>query len=272
METSAETEKYLNYMDHKIHYEIRGSAPRSVFLIHGWTGSIRTWKYQLDAFVDYKVVAIDLPGNGKSSKDEKKDYTMELFADCIYQVMKEEEISEGFLVGHSMGFAICEIFIQKYPHMCTGICSMDGAHFELPEDLQEKEDWLKFNWDFGQSMDEETGREAFLNMLFLPDTPQMLKDEVLQISKEVPLVIGKSIISSVEKNQKYWAKNRQSDLPCLAIYSPAYQLPPDYQLELKRIYPAIEYHSIADVCHYLMMEIPYRINQIILDFLTKNYS
>jgi pimeloyl-ACP methyl ester carboxylesterase len=263
--------KYLNYREHKIYYEVRGNSPKTLIFIHGWASSIQTWKYQLDSFPHYKVLAIDLPGNGKSSKHLKSSYSTELFADSVYQVLKKEKIAKGFFIGHSMGFAVCEVITQKYPKSCAGICSMDGAHFELPEDPQEKENWIQSNRAFEQSMENESGREAFLNMLFLPDTPQILKDEVFKISKTVPLAIGKSMIAGIESDLKYWSKNRKVEIPCLAIYSPAYQLPPDYKEVLQKIYPRIEYHYIPNVSHFLMLEIPYKINQIIRDFLAKNY-
>jgi pimeloyl-ACP methyl ester carboxylesterase len=41
--------------------------------------------------------------------------------------------------GHSMGFAVAEVIAVKYPTLCAGLGSLDGAHFEVPEDLKEKE-------------------------------------------------------------------------------------------------------------------------------------
>jgi len=263
-------EKYLNYNEHKIYYEVRGNSSKTLIFIHGWTGSIHSWKYQLDSFPGYKVLAIDLPGNGKSSKNENSIYSTELFADSVYQVLKKEKINKGFFIGHSMGLAVCDVIAQKYPEICAGICSMDGSHFELPENAKEKENWIQYNRSFANTMATEAGRESFLNMLFLPDTPKILKDEVLKISKTVPLKIGKSMIDGVEKDQKFW-KKRKIDIPFLAIYSPAYQLPPDYKNELKKTYPEIEYYYIPHVSHFLMLEMPYKVNQIIYDFLMKYY-
>jgi pimeloyl-ACP methyl ester carboxylesterase len=263
-------EKYLNYQEHKIYYEVRGHSAKTLIFIHGWASSIQSWKYQLDSFPGYKVIAIDLPGNGKSSKNEKSSYSPELFADSVFQVVKTEKITNGFFLGHSMGFSICEVIAQKYPELCVGICSMDGAHFELPENAEEKEKWIQDNRNFANTMVSESGRANFLNMLFLPDTPKMLKAEVFKISKAVPLSIGKAMIDGVEKDRKFWFK-RKTDLPLLAIYSPAYQLPPDYQEQLKKVYPNLEYHYIPDVSHFLMLEIPYKINQIIYDYLLKYY-
>ena len=41
-------EKIIHFMDNQVYYEIRGEGPRTLFFIHGWTGSRESWKYQLD--------------------------------------------------------------------------------------------------------------------------------------------------------------------------------------------------------------------------------
>lgn len=169
-----------------------------------------------------------------------------------------------------MGFATAEILTVKYPELCAGIISVDGVHFDLPEDEQGKKQWIEYNRSFAESLKTEKGRENFINALFLPDTPEILKNEVFNISREVPLSIGRSMIMAAEKDMKYWTK-RKMNIPCLAIHSPVFQLTEDYKENFKSMYPKVEYHEILDFSHFLMLEIPYRINQIIHDFLKKVY-
>ena len=261
-------EKTIHYKGNQVCYEVRGDGPQTLFFIHGWTGSRESWKYQLDAFDNYRVIAVDLPGNGRSSKNEKVDYTMDLFADAITEILKKEQVDTAFFIGHSMGFAVAEVMAQKYPEKCKGICSIDGAHFELPEDPVDKDAWIQYNRVFAQSMEDEQGRDNFINMLFLPDTPQILKDEVFNVSREVPLKIGKSMIEGVEAGRHYWEK-RVMNIPCLAIYSPAYQLTPKDKADFIKMYPQVEYHEVENVSHFFMLEIPYKVNQIMVDYFSK---
>ena len=148
-----EHERYINYLDHKVYYELYGDSSDIIVFIHGWTGNIQSWKYQLNSFSDYKVIAIDLPGHGKSSRNEKTSYTMELFADSVNAVLKSENINKAFFIGHSMGFAVIEVIAIKYPDLCTGICSIDGTHFVLPEDAEERDAWIQYNREFARSME-----------------------------------------------------------------------------------------------------------------------
>ncbi|MFX0070462.1 MAG: alpha/beta fold hydrolase [Candidatus Hermodarchaeota archaeon] len=262
--------KLVNYQKHNIYYEVRGTSTKTLVFIHGWTSSIQSWKYQLDSFKDYKVIAIDLPGNGKSSKNEKVEYTMELFADSVHAVLKNEKVEKAFFLGHSMGFSVAEVLAVKYPNLCIGICSVDGTHFELPEEQKKRDEWLDYNRNFAKSLENEKGREDFINALFLPDSPKNLKKEIFEMSRKVPLTIGKSMVEGVEKDQKYWIK-KEVDIPCLAIHSPVFQLSEEYIKDFKEMYPQVEYHEIPGVSHFLMLEIPYKINQIIFDYLEKIY-
>lgn len=263
-------EKYAKYKGHRIYYETRGTSPKTLCFIHGWTGNTTVWRNQLGSFGNYRVIAIDLPGNGRSSKDESAVYTMELFADSIIEVLIREKVKKAFFIGHSMGFAVAEIIAQKYPETCAGIVSVDGAHFELPDDPKEKEKWIRYNREFVESLKHERGRDAFIGMLFLPDSPNALKDEIFRESRRVPLSIGRSMVEAAEIDQKFWVKRRM-DVPCLAIYSPAFHLPPDFKSDLEKMYPRLEYHEVKGVSHFFMLEIPYKLNGIIAEYLSRNY-
>ena len=263
-------EKYLDYEEHNIYYEMRGDSLKTLVFVHGWTSDVGAWKYQLNYFGNYKVIAIDLPGHGKSSKNLNSNYSMGLFADSVNAVLEKENISETFLFGHSMGFSVSEIFALKYSDKCVGIGSIDGAHFEIPNDESGRKEWIDYNRSFAESMNEEKGREDFINALMFSDTPDILREEVFATSRQVPLIIGKNIIASMEGEIEFWSK-RVMDIPCFVVHSPAYQLTEDYKRDFMIMYPRAKYYEIKDVSHFLMLEVPYKINQMMLDYLKVIY-
>ncbi len=195
---------------------------------------------------------------------------MELLADSVKAVLEKEKIDKAYLFGHSMGFAIAEIVALKYPELCVGIGSIDGAHFELPDDEEGRREWIEFNRSLAESMEKEKGREDFIGALMLSDTPRILREEVLAVSRRVPLPIGKAIIASMEDNMEFWEK-RVMEIPCLAIHSPVYRLTEEYKNDFMTMYPRAKYHEIGNVSHFLMLEVPYKINQIIRDHLENVY-
>ena len=261
--------KRLPFGEHEIYYEVHGQGPRTLVFIHGWTGNLQVWKNQLDAFPDYRCIGIDLPGNGQSSRREGVPYTMELFADSVRAVLDAEKVETAFFFGHSMGFAVTEVIAAKHPERCLGLAAIDGAHFEVSADPDGPEIFRQENAAFAAAMTNESAREGFIQMLFLPDTPAALQDEVLQTSRTVPLSIGQAMIAGVGADWKYFLP-RTVELPCLAVYSPAYQLPPTYRNDFARTFPRVEYHEVPNVSHFYMLEIPDRLNTLIAGFIAKH--
>ena len=262
-------DKRLAFGEHEIHYEVHGQGSRTLVFIHGWTGNLQAWKNQLDAFPGTRCIGIDLPGNGQSSRREGAPYTMELFADAVRAVLDAEKVDRAFFFGHSMGFAVTEVIAAKYPERCLGLAAIDGAHFEVSADPDGPEKFQQENAAFAAAMTNEAAREGFIRMLFLPETPADLQEEILQASRTVPLSIARAMIAGVGTDWKYFLP-RTVDLPCLAIYSPAYQLPPTYRDDFARIFPRAEYHEVPNVSHFYMLEIPARLNQLIADFIARH--
>ena len=258
--------KRLPFGKHEIYYEVHGQGPRTLVFIHGWTGNLQVWKNQLDAFPGYRCIGLDLPGNGQSSRREGVPYTMELFADSVRAVLDEEKIDQAIFFGHSMGFAVTEVIAAKYPQRCLGLAAIDGAHFAVSADPDSPEKFQQENAAFAAAMTNEAAREGFIRMLFLPDSPADLQEEILQASRTVPLSIAQAMIAGVGTDWRYFLP-RTVDLPCLAVYSPAYQLPPTYRDDFARIFPQVEYHEVPNVSHFYMLEIPEQLNPLIADFI-----
>lgn len=196
---------------------------------------------------------------------------MELLANSTKAVLDNEKVEKATIFGHSMGFAICEVVAYKYPEIVKAIGSIDGAHFELPENEKGREEWVEYNRYFASSLTTEQGRDEFLNMLFVEDTPENLKQEAFEIVRQTPLEIGSAIVGSMENNLDYWEK-RVMDIPCMAVHSPVYQLTDEYKDDFKKMYPKSTYSEIDNVSHFLMLERPYQINQLIDYFLESIYK
>lgn len=100
-----------------IHYEIYNeNAEEALVLVHGFGGSTRTWKKQIDAFSkDYKVIAIDLPGHGQSQNGEVQEISAELISDSINDVLDTLGIKKAHFVGLSLGSMVAVDYAIKNP-------------------------------------------------------------------------------------------------------------------------------------------------------------
>jgi pimeloyl-ACP methyl ester carboxylesterase len=62
-----------------IHSTVRGSGPKTIVFVHGWTCDESSWREQVPFFEkNYRVITLDLPGHGKSGAPSNGTLTMEL--------------------------------------------------------------------------------------------------------------------------------------------------------------------------------------------------
>lgn len=86
----------------KVAYIDEGSGP-VLFFIHGLGSNLQAWKKNIDSLrQDYRCIAIDLPGYGKSSGGDLP-YGMPFFADVVLSIIEALELENVGLIGHSMG-------------------------------------------------------------------------------------------------------------------------------------------------------------------------
>lgn len=91
----------VTHGDVRMHAVAMGSGP-AVLLLHGFSQSHLTWRANLDALAaHYRVLAVDLPGFGASSKVALP--TLEAFAGFLLRLLDQERVDAAHVVGHSYG-------------------------------------------------------------------------------------------------------------------------------------------------------------------------
>lgn len=113
-------EKYLELEKGKVHYKLSGHGP-SVVLLHGFLEDMSIWEYFFKKLSrNYQVLAVDLPGFGKSSV-YSSIHTMEFMAGTVNSILEKESINECIVVGHSMGGYVALALAEKYTEKMNGI-------------------------------------------------------------------------------------------------------------------------------------------------------
>lgn len=123
----------------KIYYELEGSANKPCLLfLHGLGSSIRDWEFQLPIFQqDYRVLAIDMRGHGRSDKPTAQ-YSMRQFASDIVAVMDKEKIDKVHVIGISMGGMIAFQMAVDYPERIHSLVIVNSGPAVVPKTLAEK--------------------------------------------------------------------------------------------------------------------------------------
>ncbi len=110
----------------------RGGPNGTLLFLHGLGSYSKSWRYQLDAFAaqGWHVVAMDLPGYGKSDKPEGFPYTMEAMAEAAHEAAGALGLTRPVLVGHSMGGQTALAYAQRHPGDVRALVLTAPAGFE----------------------------------------------------------------------------------------------------------------------------------------------
>jgi pimeloyl-ACP methyl ester carboxylesterase len=103
--------KYVTLDDGLSIRVIEGGMPagRPVLLVHGWGGCVYSFREMMPPLADagYRVLAMDLPGLGLSSKPESPAfYTLDAMSRVVGETATKLGCDRFAFVGHSMGGAI----------------------------------------------------------------------------------------------------------------------------------------------------------------------
>ncbi|MEA2352567.1 MAG: hypothetical protein QOJ14_981 [Thermoleophilaceae bacterium] len=99
---------------HRVTYRRAGWGP-VVVLIHGITGSSKTWEDVIEPLAEnYTVVAPDLLGHGESAKP-RGDYSLGAYASGIRDLIAAIGHDRATVVGHSLGGGVAMQMAYQFP-------------------------------------------------------------------------------------------------------------------------------------------------------------
>ncbi|MCB0571548.1 MAG: alpha/beta fold hydrolase [Phaeodactylibacter sp.] len=124
------TQKARLSEDLEIAYFDEGKGEKVILFIHGLGSYAPAWKKNIESLrADYRCLAIDLPGYGKSSKGNY-EASMTYFATVIKDFLDVLGIDKAVLVGHSMGGQIALTTALSYPEKVESLVLVAPAGFE----------------------------------------------------------------------------------------------------------------------------------------------
>jgi len=124
-----------------VHYVTRGTGP-ALILIHGAGGSSREWTFSMmDKLTDrYRVIAVDRPGHGYTSRINNRANTSETMkeqADLIQTLATRLDVDKAIVVGQSYGGGVAMAFAVNHPDMLAGLVMVSGVSNPWPGELDQ---------------------------------------------------------------------------------------------------------------------------------------
>lgn len=103
-----------------LHYHV-GGAGEPLLLVHGLAGSSGNWCEVLPHLVErYRVIAVDLPGHGRSGALPRGSTTTD-FAASAATVLDAEGVGAALVAGHSFGGLVALRLAQQRPELVRGL-------------------------------------------------------------------------------------------------------------------------------------------------------
>ena len=108
-----------------LHSKIVGDSNKNIIIVHGFLGMGDNWISQANKIAEsgFKVHLIDLRNHGKSFWSN--EFSFDLMVEDIYEYITYHNISNLYMIGHSMGGNISMLFAKNYPELIKKIIIVD---------------------------------------------------------------------------------------------------------------------------------------------------
>jgi pimeloyl-ACP methyl ester carboxylesterase len=238
--------------------EADAGAPTLV-LIHGWSCDRSYWAAQVEPFAArYRVVTLDLAGNGDSGLD-RENWTIASYGADVTAVVEELDLENVILVGHSMGGDVAVDATRLMPDRVAAMVWVD-TYSQLgtprtPESIQEFVAPLRADFVANTYALVREG-------LFRPDSDSALVERVARDMSAAPADVAVRSLESSFANSAVVpvVLEEELDLPVVAIN------PDDGSTDVESLARyGVEVVLVPNAGHFMMMEDPERFNAILMD-------
>jgi len=165
----------------------------AVLFVHGFCQSHQAWNRQLQSALglDFRLVALDMRGHGRSGKPETGYVDGRAWAEDLHAVITTLRLERPVLVGWSYGGVVVTDYLRHYGQQGVAGVNFVGALSRVGKP--------EFFSDFGQEFlpllpamlspeaaQSRPATEAFVSLLFHAPPAQAVRDEVLGYNLQVP--------------------------------------------------------------------------------------
>ncbi len=185
-------EKQIEWQGKILNYYVEGQGP-TVVLLHGFLENYHVW----DDFIrhlasHFSVLAIDLPGFGKSAV-YSENHGMPFMAEAVKYIMDCEKISRAFLIGHSMGGYVSLAFAKLFPESLKGLVLFHSQ--AAGDEAQGKKN--RSRTIEVVKKDHKIFISQFIPLLFAESNVPVFKDKIAHLRNESLKTSAEGVIASL---------------------------------------------------------------------------
>ena len=125
----------------RTHLVKHGTGKNKIICLHGWGGSTESWAElapKLAKKTDTTVVAVDLPGFGKSDLPPITGWTTFQYSEWLEELLTKLRWKHPTLIGHSFGCRVITRFLSKHPEFTGKVVLHGAAGIKWPDGIKQK--------------------------------------------------------------------------------------------------------------------------------------
>jgi len=255
-----------------------GSGP-AVLLIHGFPDTAEVWRYQIPALVQagYRVIAPDVRGFGDSDKPEATEayQLMNLVGDMV-GLMDKLGIEKAHVVGHDMGAAMAWVIGIFYPQRVNCLAVLSVGHPMTRSDRtvdQREKAWYMLFFQFKGTAETLLQKDDWKLFGEILRNHSEMSHWKKQLSRPGALTSALNWYRANLGPEKELVKPVQlpnAKVPTLGIWSSgdAYLTEKPMLDSAKYVTGEWRYERIEGASHWVQLDEPEKVNQILIDFLS----
>lgn len=244
-----------------ISYEEYGTGSPTLVFIHGWSCDRSYWEGQKPFSQTFRMVTVDLAGHGESGLG-REAWAIESYGADVAAVVKNLDLEEVILVGHSMGGDVAVAAAPLLADRVAGLVWVD-TYRELgsPSTAEQVQEFLE---PFRTNFKKYTYTFVREN-LFLPNSEEDLVERVAKDMASAPREVAlQSLESSLTFGRAITQSLQEIQVPLVAIN------PDDGTTDIASMERhGVEVVPMASVGHFMMIENPEGFNTLLSEVIKK---
>lgn len=237
-----------------------------MIILHGLFGSSDNWQTLAKKFgEDFEVYLVDQRNHGRSPHDEEHSY--ESMAQDLYELVRDENLEDFVLVGHSMGGKTAMLFAHEFPGLADKLIVVDMGIKQYPVHHGAILEGLN-SMDMGSL--KSRGEADELLQKYIPDfgTRQfLLKNMYWESPGQLGWRFNLSALTNNIVKMGEPVVAGPNDVNSLFIYGGKsdYILLDDLD-QISNMFPNAHYHCIDQVGHWVHAEAPHEFYSLVTNF------
>lgn len=268
------TEVHVNGL--RLHVEVQGSGP-SLMLLHGFTGSARSWEGVTDILCQtHRVVAIDVIGHGQSdAPQDTARYAYNRALDDLACLAATLGVEQAAWLGYSMGGRLALGLARRHPER-VGALILESTSPGLADPLERER--RRGSDDALAKRIEEHGVDAFVaawERLPLWESQARLAPEVLQRQRDIRLsntpagLAGSLRGMGTGAQPSFWGDLGSVKAPTLIIAGSLDDKFTRIARRMAEVIPRANLNIMPDAGHAVHLEQPERFADAVRNFISR---